>query len=155
MSSIPTIQLTKNKCLMYIPFHELLDKYNPVAPYVQRSLKQERVNELYDVLLDYYHEYGYLHDMNSIHIGKYQSEYFLLDGQHRYNAYKRFFENNDEVLTKDEDKNFSVLVTMYECEEEGEYEKIFDELNTNYVSSTPLVLTEDEKKKKKVLVDFF
>ncbi len=155
MTTNPTIQLTKNKCLMYIPFHELLNEYNPSPPYIQRSLKQERVNELYEVLLDYYDEYGYVHDLNSIHIGKYQSEYFILDGQHRYNAYKRFFENEDSIFTKETDKNFSVLVTMYNCLEEGEYEKIFDDLNTNYISTTPLVLTEDEKKKKKVLVEFF
>lgn len=149
------IQLGKNKRLIYIPFHQLLNDYSPIPPYIQRALKEERVDQLFGVLMDYYSEYGYVHDLNSIHIAKYNDEYLILDGQHRFNAYKKFFEQPDSFFTKKEDKDFNVLITLYDCEEEGEYGKIFDELNTNYVSTTPLVLSENDKKRKEELVKFF
>ncbi len=144
------IVLTKNKRILYIPLSYVIRHYNPERPIIQRSLMEDRVEKLTDILLSYYDEYGYVQDLNNIHIAKYRNKYLLLDGQHRYHAYKKFSE--------EENIDFNILVTLYEYEEEEkeEYRRIFKELNDiYYTDKDELILEENEEEKKEKLEAYF
>lgn len=142
------IILANNKKVQYLPLSYIIKQYNPIRPAIQRSLMDERVDDLYNILMSYYHEYNDIHDLNNIHIAKYRDKYILIDGQHRFAAYQRF--------AVSENIDFNVLVTMYDGDDGEEYRRVFKELNNiYYTDKDDLILEESEEDKKEELENYF
>ncbi len=139
------IQINEKKIVRYMSLVELRDQLRPEIPFIQRDFIIERVEKLYTTLINYYNEFGYIHDMNMIHICYYGGKYYILDGQHRYRAYNKFFEGINH--------DFNVLVCFYQCETKEDYRNIFRELNDNFIS-TDLIIDETEMEKSENLKEY-
>jgi hypothetical protein len=84
-----------------------LRELNPKIPQNQRALNYEHINTLYK-------NYDYKDSLfyNPIHIGILNKKYFLLDGQHRYFAFEKRYE--DDGI----DTDFQLNVYEFENEED-------------------------------------
>ncbi len=136
------IKINEKKILRHMSLGDLRENYRPEIPFIQRDFIIERVEKLYDTLMNYYNEYGYVHDMNLIHICYYNNKYYILDGQHRYRAYNQF---SEEIY-----EDFNILVCFYKCDTREDYRNIFRELNDNFISSD-LIIDETEMEKSEKL----
>ncbi len=136
------IIINSKKKMLYIPFEELRRIYKPQTPFIQRDCILERVEKFAIILNNYYEEYNLVHDLNTIHIGKLDNKYYLIDGQHRYRAYAQFWVETNI--------NFNVLVMIYETDSNEEFRQIFRELNDNYITNE-LILEESEIDKKETI----
>ncbi len=142
------IRLTKNKKILYVPLSYVIQNFNPQRPIIQRCLMEDRVEKLYNILSSVYDEYGIIQDLNNIHIAKYREKYMIIDGQHRYFAYRKFAE--------EENIDFNILVTLYEDDDGEEYRRIFKELNDiYYTDKDDLILEEKDEEKKEKLIKYF
>lgn len=131
------ISLNLSKKLVYIPFYQFMTEWNPSIPTIQRTLDEDRVQYFFDTLNNYYHEFDEVYDMNVISVAKYNHRYFILDGQHRFEALKQFY-INDQFLYQHH-KLFSIVIMLYDCHDVKELEGIFKSLNNIFQSGILLV----------------
>ena len=81
-----------NKTIIKINFSELL-KYNIITPNIQRILNLDKVNNIVTYQIDYFKNYNLFNILGVINISynKDNNVYYLVDGQHRYNALEKLY----------------------------------------------------------------
>jgi hypothetical protein len=131
------IQLHSSKKMVYLSFDRLLNEWNPCIPSIQRTQDEDRVQYFFDILNNFYHEFDEVYDLNVISVAQYYGRYFILDGQHRFEALKQFY-FNDQFLYSHH-KFFPVVVMLYECSDVKELNNIFFSLNNTFQSGILLV----------------
>ncbi len=111
---------TKTKFLL-LPFTKFYLEYKPKVPITNREYIQERVDYFYNQLLNDVNDIPYL---NILHIAKINNEYLIMDGQHRFRAYEKFF--------NEKKKDFMIPFILRECNSQKEIRQYFKELNNNF-----------------------
>ena len=132
------VGVSNTKCgIKILTFQQIIETNNIVIPNFQRDIQESKVDEIVNQFKEehkthqnYFIKHGYV--MCLCKIGK---KLYLIDGQHRYKALKRVY--NEGFVG-------SVLVRIQLCESIDEMKKDFALLNIN--SNIPIVYTyfEDE-----------
>lgn len=119
-----------------------IGSFNPEIPYFQRPLIDEHVKSIYDETKKWI-DIGYLPQFQAISIGEYPElsidsptstyKYVILDGQHRYAAFRRHF---------DEGRVFNFDVEIFNCAniEEANY---FYQLFNKRIEHSAVELTDN------------
>lgn len=96
---------------------------------LQREINEDHVKELYKSMLESYKRNNELDFYNPIHIGykKYSNNeeknpYYILDGQHRIEAYKRLIKIEDIPIQK-------IIITIHDINSEEHFLELFDKIN--------------------------
>jgi hypothetical protein len=110
-------------------FTNFIENDKPVIPNFQREFIEERVNYFYNKIIDYALSDNYssiypIPFLNMIYCAKYNNLLFILDGQHRYYAYKKYYN-----YTK---RQFNIIVNIKTCNTSEEVKEYYRELNNNY-----------------------
>jgi hypothetical protein len=118
------------------PFSMFKMKFAKIPP-TQRSFIQERSDYFYNVLMEYSHATGgAVKFLGSITVAHYDSDYFIIDGQHRYSAYKRFY---DLQKISDPSKDFKFSYFMKDCATAVDLRQSFRDIN-NVLAMDPNVI---------------
>lgn len=128
MSDEVKLNTTTSFFLMSFAF---LLSHSPKIPKIQRSYQEERVVYFHDSLVSYLKKTGELYYLNPIHIAEWENEYYIMDGQHRFMAYQRFYEESKT--------DFKVTVIYKKCATIEEFREYFIQLN-NHFDTKDLVL---------------
>ena len=111
-------------------YKELFSKFllrKPEIPLCQRSYVDERINHFYEQLLLKKNN-GDLPYIGIIHCALYKQENvsktFIVDGQHRFYAYKKYYENTKH--------DFTIQIMLKHCLSKDEVTLFFKALNDNY-----------------------
>ena len=86
----------------YLASFKYILSYEPRTPIIQRCYDEERVEYFFQQLKKYLHEKGdsNIYNLNPIQLGELNNQCFILDGQHRFLAYKKlyfeYFTNNNK-----------------------------------------------------------
>lgn len=110
---------------------------NPQIPIVQRQFNDERIIQLYTKLdkeSDPDSEYVVPY-LGYIHCAMFKNRLYIVDGQHRYMAFKKYYEE------KKRDFDIHFIVKM--CYNEDEIRKFFQGLNDNH-DPAGLILTDKD-----------
>ena len=99
-------------------------KKNPEIPVCQRQYIEERVQEIYDSIVANKNEKFNIPYLGFIHCGILNRRLYILDGQHRYRAMKKYYDE-----TK---KDFLINYIVKFCSVEKELRDFFRSLNNNY-----------------------
>jgi hypothetical protein len=123
-------QITEYDNIIIKSFQDFIKDDNPVIPLCQREYIEERVNYFYNKIINYvisdkYNDKYPIPFFNMIYCGKYNNNIYILDGQHRYYAYKKYYNE-----TK---KNFNIIINIKNCNSQDEIKDYFRELNNNYI----------------------
>lgn len=96
---------------------------------LQREINNDHVEELFKNMLDSFKKNNELDFYNPIHIGykKYSNDeddnpYFILDGQHRIEAYKRLIKIEDIPIQK-------IIMSIHDINSEEHFLELFDKIN--------------------------
>lgn len=143
-----SIQLNKKTTFYFMPFSQLLSN-NPKIPKIQREYIIERVDYFYNSLLKYLEENGELQYLNPIHVAELNDEYYIMDGQHRYMAYDRFYNR----MCVPHNNDFNVTLIYKKCENVEEFRQYFIDLNNNF-KTDDLVLEMTEMDTSTILSDY-
>jgi hypothetical protein len=93
--------LTNKDKIIIIKFSEFINKYKPQIPLIQREYIDERVEHFYNKIKNYIIENGNNNIppfLNLIHCVNFNEKNYILDGQHRFKAYKEYYDNYKEYL---------------------------------------------------------
>lgn len=120
-----------NKCLciakklvFFKELNVLYDKFN--KPNFQGSLNQDKINEMYEAYLQHPE---YLRAKDNITVGVIDNEYYIIDGQHR-------FELANEVCKQNENKHNDFLIfNYYEFKTLDDANSLFEELNKDSIKN--------------------
>jgi hypothetical protein len=128
--------ISNNTYFYFETFKEFLKK-NPQIPLCNRDYIEERVNEFYIKLINYNNEVGdgTIPYLNVIHTAFLNNVLYICDGQHRYYALKKFY---DETLI-----NFKFPYVMKVCETKDELRNYFKDLNNIFILHE--IILEDDK----------
>jgi hypothetical protein len=127
-----TLNINKNTTFSNELFEDFLLK-NPVIPTCQREYIEERVQEFYNKLdIKKLSNDKYL---GIIHCGILDNTLYILDGQHRYLAYKRFYH--------DYSAKFTIPYITKICDSKDELKQYFRDLNNNF-SLHEIILQDDD-----------
>ena len=123
-------KITENDNIIIKQFSEFLYNDKPLIPMCQREYIEERVNHFYNKIISYvisdkYNETYPVPFFNMIYCCKFDNSIYILDGQHRFYAYKKYF--------NDSKRNFNILINIKNCYTQEEVKDYFRELNNNYV----------------------
>ncbi len=147
-------KINKNIMLINYPFYKLLE-LNPGVPYIQRPIDDDRVEKYFNTIKNHYELNNEIKFLNPIHIAVCTGNKFLiLDGQHRFLAYQKIYEEKKFNFKNHSDQFFNVLLILYYCKTENEMINIFNGLNDYYYTSG-LILSEEEIDKTNNLSDYF
>ena len=130
-----TLDINNNTSFSNELFETFLSK-NPVIPTCQREYIEERVQEFYNKLLnsdnnkDKDNKY-----LGIIHCGIFDNNLYILDGQHRYLAYKRYYH--------DTNAKFTIPYITKICKSKDELKQYFRDLNNNF-SLHEIILQDDD-----------
>ena len=120
-------------------FKDFLDK-DPKIPLCQREYIQERVNEFYDYIKKYQENSDDKINLSPylgiIHCGRLNNELYILDGQHRFFAYKKFFEENNTT------KIYFPYI-LRNCDTKDELKQYFRDLNNHFMAHE-IILKDEE-----------
>ncbi len=119
-----------SKTSFYLMSFKYLEGFTPIIPTIQRSYIEERVEYFYNQLVNYSTKYNELYNLNPIHLAEFNGQYFILDGQHRYMAYKKFY--NEYFLKNNMD--FNITLINRECNDYDDLKRYFIELNNNFIT---------------------
>ena len=121
----------------YFEEFELFLKKNPEIPLCNRDYIEERVNEFYNKLLNYNNLIGNgtIPYLNIIHTAFLDNKLYICDGQHRYYALKKFY---DEFNI-----NFKFPYMVKICNSKDELRNYFKDLNNVYILHE--IILEDDK----------
>lgn len=121
------MEIINNIFFYNITFQSFLEK-NPEIPICQREYIDERINYFYDKIKD--------KEPNDIYLGIincafYDNHLFILDGQHRYYAYKKYYnEKNNKSQYQCDELKISYIVKT--CNSKKELTDFFKDLNDHY-----------------------
>lgn len=119
--------LTNKDKIIIIKFSEFINKYKPQIPLIQREYIDERVEHFYNKIKNYIIENGNNNIppfLNLIHCVNFNEKNYILDGQHRYKAYKRYYDNYNN--------NFDIVFAIKYCSLYQEVKDYFKDLNNNF-----------------------
>lgn len=130
-------------------FKNFLEDDKPIIPIYQREFIEERINYFYNIIIKYIitktvetlNKYP-VPFLNMIYCCKYDNKIYILDGQHRYKAYYKYYNE-----TK---KDFNVVLNIKECITIDEIKEYFRELNNNYVLHNLILEDNDLEKAKEI-----
>lgn len=142
------IKLNSTTSFFFMSFRFFMS-HQPKIPKIQRDYIQERVDYFYNYIINYMEEYGEFHYLNPIHIAELNDQYYILDGQHRYMAYKKYYED----YCVEEGKDFRLTIIYKKCKDTNEFREYFKELNDHFVTND-LVLELTEMDTKVILKDY-
>ena len=137
---INKIELNSRTSFYLMSFQYFL-QHNPQIPDIQREYVEERVEYFFQHLEKYMEVYKELYYLNPLHIGEYQGSFYIIDGQHRFMAYKRFYEKYCERVEGD----FQITVIHRYCESEDDLRSYFMEINNHFIT-TEMILKKEEMK---------
>ena len=114
---------------------------NIIRPDIQRDEVEEHIFEILEYIIDYYNKIGNkslyaIPYLGEIHLARIKNDaqtnlvdtpMYCIDGQHRLEAMRNFYEK----VIKPESKDFLVSYTMFESNNMEEIEKRFKNVNTN------------------------
>jgi hypothetical protein len=128
--------ISNNTYFYFETFEEFLKK-NPQIPLCNRDYIEERVNEFYIKLINYNNEVsdGTIPYLNVIHTAFLNNSLYICDGQHRYYALKKFYEETR--------MNFKFPYVMKVCETKDELRNYFKDLNNIFILHE--IILEDDK----------
>ena len=118
-----------NKITGSISILELLKKKSRIViPYNQRICDQDKVDEIILYQNDHKKRKGFYNFLGNInlHFCKEDSKYYLVDGQHRYNAIKKKFSEDLE--------DYDIIIEVIEIDHNDELLENYNLINKN----TPL-----------------
>ena len=139
--------LTENDQLLIINFSEFITKYKPEIPLFQREFIEERINHFYIKILNHIIKNGN-HNIpffNLIHCVNYENKHYIVDGQHRYYAYKRYFDNYSN--------NFTITTVIKHCTTLQEVKEYFIDLNNSF-QLHDIILDENDMDKAAVIKSY-
>ena len=135
--------LIQPKTTFYLtPFSKFYLEYKPKVPITNREYIQERVDYFFNQLGSQTEDLPYL---NILHLAKINNEYLILDGQHRFRAFEKFFNQ-----TK---KDFMIPYILKECNTQNEVRQYFRDLNNNFCPNE-LIIEDSELEIAEVLKIF-
>lgn len=115
---------------------------NPKVPPMQREVVQERIDEFYRQILQYRGVTSCddlrkfpVPFLNFIHIAKFQKDFYIMDGQHRYRAYDKYY-NASGI-------DFNIAYVLTECKDKTELKAYFRSLNDNF-NPDQIIFIDDE-----------
>ena len=91
---------------------------------LQREINKEQVNKIYTSIEENYKINGNVPVFEPIHICKMEENYFILDGQHRCFAYKKF---HDKV------KAFQIPIFEHKVTTDDEFNDVFSKINSRHI----------------------
>lgn len=146
VSSSKSVQLPRyhvglNTKIVHESFRRLQRIRHPRPADIQREYTTERVNYFYDKIMRYRRETDEqslskfpVPFFNAIHIAQHRGEFHVIDGQHRYFAYDRFFSESGI--------DFNLLYVLYECSSSEQLQRYFADLNNNFDMGVGIILDE-------------
>jgi len=125
-------------------------KRNPQIPNIQREYDEDRVKEFYDHITAYRGKPANKKHLDRypvpffgpLGIGYYKNNSLILDGQHRFLAYKQYY---TEVLDQNDKTDATFNITYMEriCNSRDDLKQYFVDLNNNF-NSTAIIIIENE-----------
>jgi hypothetical protein len=139
MDSVPSnkcIQISDKTYFYFENFEDFLKK-NPEIPLCNRDYIEERVNEFYTKIVNYSKSIGdeTIPYLNVIHTALLNSKLYICDGQHRYYAMKKFYD--------DTKINFKFPYMVKICNTKEELRNYFKDLNNVFVLHD--IILDDDK----------
>ena len=136
MSDQKCIRVSHNTYFYFEYFSDFIKK-NPEIPLCNRDYIEERVNEFYENLLKYNKEIynDTIPYINIIHTSLLNNKLYICDGQHRYYAYKKFYENQNI--------NFKIPYIVKICNTKDELRNYFKDLNNVFILHD--IILDDDK----------
>ena len=129
--------MNNNKEIIKLSWSELYDSTPVIIPDIQRIIDNDKIKSIVTYQKDYYIKYGIFNFFGVITICKYDDKNYLIDGQHRYCAMKKLYE---EYNKKNESCNIEII-HVSTLDEVNEYYTIINK-NTPLPSCT---FTKEEK----------
>ncbi len=131
------IDINSSTSFYLVSFNYLLS-YDPKVPIIQRCYDEERVEYFFQELKKYYQEKNELYNLNPIQLSELNNQFFILDGQHRFLAYKKlyfeYFTNNN--------MDFNIPLIYQFFNNSNDLKKSFINLNNQFITKG-LILDED------------
>lgn len=127
-----SISISKNTFFYFDFFSKFLEK-EPRIPLCNRDYIRERVNYFYDKIIEYRNQ-NILNNkikettipyFNIIHIASLDNELYICDGQHRFYAYKKYYDNYHT--------DFQISYVVKICENKDELKQYFRDLNNIFI----------------------
>lgn len=123
----------------YYEYFSSFIKKNPLIPLCNRDYIKERVDEFYQKILEYKTKVDKNDDsipyFNILHIALLNNELYICDGQHRYYAYKKYY----EFIKTD----FKISYVIKFCNSKDELKQYFRDLNNIFILHE-IILKDDE-----------
>ncbi len=138
-----------SKTSFYLMSFRYLNNFQPIIPTIQRSYVEERVDYFYNQLVNNFQKNNEIYNLNPIQLAELDSRYFILDGQHRYMAYFKLYQNYFLPYNTD----FNITLINRECENYDELKKSFIELNNNFITKE-LILDLNNMDKSTILKEY-
>lgn len=139
--------LTENDKIIRILFSNFLTSYKPQIPHFQREFIEERINHFYNKILNYIIKNGNnnIPFLNLIHCVNFDNKCYIVDGQHRYYAYKKYYDNykNDFIIT----------FIIKDCSSFNEVKDYYIDINNNY-QLYDIILDESDLDKKNIITPY-
>lgn len=138
-----SIKISNNTYFYFEKFSDF-SKKNVEIPLCNRDYIDERVNEFYEKIINYNNDfnnkdenkdYSMIPYLNIIHMAFLNKKLYICDGQHRYFAYKKFYEN---TLI---DFKFPYMVKF--CDTKDELRNYFRDLNNVFILHD--IILDDDK----------
>jgi 5-methylcytosine-specific restriction endonuclease McrA len=125
-------------------FTEFKQDINPSIPLCQREFCDERVDELFNSLCNYFTSENDILDLGLLKVCHCNSnnKYYLLDGQHRFKAYQIFYNKFN--------MKFNIHYTVNQCNSEDEVRQYFFAINNNFNGGEFVYIEEDSIIKEKI-----
>ena len=127
-----------NKTYFHYELFSVFLENNPKIPLCNRDYINERVNEFYDKIIEYRNINQYdksIPYFNVLHIAKLDNDFYICDGQHRYYAYKKYFDNQES--------DFYISYVVKYCINKDELKQYFRDLNNIFILHE-ILLKDDE-----------
>ncbi len=112
-----------------ITFNELL---NLSIPSFQREISNERVQYFLDILSGYSEEFDDIYEFPPLLIGQIQQNLYVIDGQHRFLAYKTFCETFD--IDQSLVGSFELIINIRHVDNEEELKELFGVVNNHWIT---------------------
>jgi len=125
------MQLDRFSTFEYIEFTKLLER-NIEIPIFQRSYCEERVQYFLDSLIEFLSEYNEVMCLNCLHFAKIEDQYVLIDGQHRFRAYRQLVQEYD----LENESNFRIPIVIRNCHDISEAKAYFTLLNNHFITDS-------------------
>ena len=95
MSSL-TIMFSLNNTQIEIKTMKQLIELDIIKPHIQRVIDSTKVQDIIQFQLDFFKEHGYFNFTASgpINIHHFDQKYYLVDGQHRFEALEKLFQQD-------------------------------------------------------------